>query len=131
MINNNELRIGNLVLAPKALAENSYKIEGASELVPYKIIEISSSTKNELFQGIPLTREIFNNCKKFKYFKKYEYWQYNIDDAEIFFENTENGILPDGYDFGQSISKKAHPKYVHELQNLIFSLTREELQINL
>jgi len=41
MINNNELRIGNLVLAPKALAENSY--EEAEITCLKKLIEIAKN----------------------------------------------------------------------------------------
>lgn len=128
----NELRIGNLI---------------SDGFFIYKILEISKgivkgfSTQNgeffypdtlyslneENLEGIPLTEEwlLRFGAKKINHIHGYVFWT---------FHNTkQNNCLIDIYENGNKTevnSRVVNPcKYVHQLQNLYFALTGNELEI--
>ena len=126
MMDAKELRIGNLI----------YSRTGT-----VKIVDVINSTKNTIefddndddypiysCKPIPLTEEILEK-------NNFEY-EINANRFDLLFSLTK-------YDFCFSIyvhnnefyyfinGRRLFIKYVHELQNIFFTLTGEELQINL
>jgi hypothetical protein len=118
-----DLRIGNLVYRTNKQTKEKLLIE----LTASCILDISANGENSsfIYKPIPLTEEILlkagferieNNwkvldcvCLKLSWERLAGFW--------VTFEN-ESIYLP-------------HIKYLHQLQNLKFSLTNEELTINL
>ena len=100
----NELRIGNWVT-----------LDGKE----IQIVFINSTNFHQLFQPIPLTKEwllMFGLKKEFgEYTLTDSYWRIGVD-----------------RDFNVSVMGEYHLckcEYVHQLQNLYFALTGEELEI--
>lgn len=89
---------------------------------------------NEMYLGfidpIPLTHEILEKCG----FEKHGRWNYLV----IYEESIDNTFIEFDCDLNEvslflnneSLTMK-HIKHVHQLQNLIFALTGEELNIEL
>jgi hypothetical protein len=125
----NELRIGNWV--------NTFETE--SKIVPERITEIIctdeihlvNNCRLEFYLPILLTPEILEKAGFTKQYDKFVIKDSDGHDLE--FEGIdEDGILqPYPYYTGANISEKAKPKYLHQLQNLYFALTGEELSIDL
>lgn len=108
MIQANELRIGNLV-------KNKYGDIGQVDIVWLRLV-----TEGEIFEPIPLTEEILLKCgfeKKVNYVKGM-----TIQDGIAFFDDNE---------FGHDKEDEIECKYLHQLQNLYFALTGQELTIEL
>lgn len=122
MIDIHELRIGNLVYA------YPFRIIKVSEITNLKSVlnegdESEEPFADEELDGIPLTPEILEKCG----FRKVVGWYENIEMYGAF-EFTNDGCfeLSDGED--RPICKI---RFVHQLQNLYFTLTGIELEINL
>lgn len=114
MIPANELRIGNWV-----------KLIGTD-----RVYTITFPLHNDLaeqwhtaldyIQPIPLTPEILEKCGFELYDDENNRWslpsvgQYHFDEGAFYFSTTSRDI-----------------KYLHELQNLIYALTKKELQVKL
>jgi hypothetical protein len=126
-MNPKEFRIGNLVLNDKCL--------NIIETLPSDVV-CTLRTKQgnliqaryELIEGVPLTGEMFVNCgaKPLQYTNK-GYWisLYSLK-AEIHFEFYGSEIVTTiKSDHCELILDRI--RYVHQLQNLIFCLTAEEL----
>lgn len=127
-----ELRIGNLVYCK---TENGLKVGKISSLTDFGFIEaVIDSVKYggrveyEVIEPIPITEDILLNCG----FEK----ETNGDYITIY---TKIGCIsivcqkkcyyPYDYDYGVFIGKEL--KFVHELQNAVFVLTGEVLEIEL
>lgn len=120
MIDIKSLRIGNI-------------IKGVNSEVPIKVHRISISEEgcaintwdSRLFDPIPITEEILLKCEGVEKVRD------GVFDFDIYrfgyFALTEDGVYPTS----QSQQVGEPKKYLHELQNLIKSLTNKELQINL
>lgn len=130
-----ELRIGN-----KILIINTAHIHrpDASEIVEVESIcsrginisveygSVSPDYDEESIAGIPLTSELLQNYE----FTKYRYWWNTPKQNAFNFEEWKNDGLGlylhiNNHKVGQ------HIKYLHQLQNLYFSLTGQELEITL
>jgi len=126
MIKPNELRIGNLVYhyewnkLGKKLTPDSGRvtaINGKSVTVgPYQRAKI---------EGIPLTQEILEKCgfKKFERQRGIVQWE-NEAGHTVEYTNGEWSLSPE-FNFWIDV------KYLHQLQNLYFALTGQELEVNL
>lgn len=104
-MNANELRIGNWVHWGK-----DYQID---------VDDISNHAWNDVLQPIPLTEEWLLNFG----FKKIKTWlgdAYENENGDIAYLNGQIYIISEDV-------KVDTPKYVHQLQNLYFALTGEEL----
>jgi hypothetical protein len=131
MIKSNALRVGNRVYDERRIVQFVYQVFN-------KGVELSEDetgsndcdfTEDEIF-GIPLTPEILEKCGfgydydghlRISLPARMELWFYKGNSAEM-------DIRQDG----KFISFKcAHLQYLHQLQNLFFALSGEELQINL
>jgi hypothetical protein len=113
MIPKNELRVGNYV--------------SAGQLGFVTVSEVTSKTE-ELSSPITITHEILEKCgfEKTKYEHKIEAGTYGT----IYYKN---GVTSLHYAIGWESEEEevSHIKYLHQLQNLYFALTGEELNINL
>ena len=117
MINPVELRIGNFI----------YRQNGFHDKISAYDFEHANF---EALNPIPLTPEILGKSGFDSgvggFFIK------DSDGDWLLFNGLVNGVLePDMYYTGANISEKAKPKYLHQLQNLYFALTGEELKIEL
>jgi hypothetical protein len=126
MIKASELRIGNHV---------AYELQGKNEIAWGKGI-ITAINKADLYlntirfdypdlNGIKLTPEILEQCgfEKDNTHNCYVIWQNESDVAIEFFNDTLHLV-------GQASAEPLeHCKYLHQLQNLIYSLTGEELSV--
>ena len=108
MINAQDLRIGNYIL------------DGGGNIVkvtPQRIADIDN--KFVINNPIPLTEDILLKCgferieSKWRLKNGYHWIQVNL--YSYFINHIQHGLI----------------EYLHELQNLYFALTKEELEINL
>ncbi len=106
----NELRIGNLI-------QKNGKIH-YTNIFTLRDIKNLSIDDTDIFEPIPLTEEILLKCG----FEKV-----------AGFYSSKDEILELTCDFivWKPNTKKLEIKYLHQLQNLYFALTGEELEINL
>jgi len=123
MIQEHELRIGNLVLIPY---NKSNKKEGFYQARIEKIGEFGSYIKPEDYEPILLTEELL---LKFGFEKEpcphnetMYYWIPNILSLEKSIEHDSSIVF--SHDWGE-----VEIKYVHQLQNLYWVLFGEELTI--
>ena len=135
----NELRIGNLI-------QKNGKIHYTNNLTILDIFHLSIDD-TDIFEPIPLTEEIFLKCgfekvknKDKEGLREYightvQKARYAIFDTDIFITKVDKrGLLWRNIDcdFMVLFYHKSIPiKYLHQLQNLYFALTGEELEINL
>jgi hypothetical protein len=142
MINANELRIGNLVdLYDSVTGHNFVKVS------------VSILSANEFINPIQLTPEILGKCGYCKcscrpnwdtdYNNDYDFEDVSLAGYDVFVKGNSFNIGKKGVLFylveSQINSDESSSLYpigngfscLHELQNLIFALTGEELQINL
>lgn len=133
MIQPNELRIGNFVY--QSLTDMTESIYHSIRSIGEKCV--STNELNEIvpfnkLDGIPLTSEILEKCG-FSYDRNYGY---NISLVKLSkrlnipFDSMYNARLIRKYYNGfMTISENI--KYLHQLQNLYFILTGEELTVNI
>ena len=148
MIKANELRIGNWVSIPECGIVSSIKTIDSKRFA-INIDNVDLSPGEDIFNyesaiGIPLTPEILEKCgfEQLPHFTVQNNWFKKIGrdrvvsvacvgtPNEMVFINEEvppevkNIIVARNYDYDGKT-------YLHQLQNLIFALTGEELTVNL
>ena len=117
----NELRVGNLLLINEKVTEvfgiNKYYITHGN---------IESPCKHELkyFKPIPLTEEWLVKLG----FKKENYFTYDNGLISISLPSEDPLLWRNGRTYFNSWKICDAPKYVHNLQNIYFALTGNELQ---
>lgn len=123
-----ELRIGNYLKYNSEIKQvssihndNTIRFKDGSSSIGCFII------KNENIKPIPLTEEILLKCG-FEFINNTFYRSRN---SELCLYNTasKNKMIPDYY--GKRLVTGYDFKYLHQLQNLYYALTGEELTINL
>jgi len=123
MIQANELRLGNWL--KRNSQPNGFLVD-----VQTIVRLVHSGVRDE--HPIPLTPEILEKCgfendnvfkKMFKYLNKSIY-----DTDKLTFRKEEGFICFDGIKYRTLLK---HVIYLHQLQNLYFALTGEELTVNL
>lgn len=124
MIQANELRIGNIV----SYLGKETEITGTS--IGYVSTLSSGSLSQNQIEPIPLTEEWLLNMGFTKEFRGC----FSIGTGFVIYVNVHNNVaglrLNDFYAGTGGIIKSAvHLKNVHQLQNLYFALTGEELKI--
>jgi hypothetical protein len=111
-----ELRIGNYVC--EETRDNPYTVVEIYELSEASINDYVAP--NKIYEPIPLTEEWL---LKFGFEKSLDYWV--LPNSGFFFGVTlKNVIYPN---FSDEDTMPINLKYVHQLQNLVFALTGEEL----
>lgn len=125
LIKPNELRVGNWV----AYGDKYYQIEeilkrNDNYAICFK--DLYHGVWIEHVKPIPLTEDKFINCG-FKKHKKHD-WVYNFGDYEgvQLVQSKRYGL---GYYMNEACI--AFPKYIHDLQNIFFSLHKAELEVSL
>ena len=124
-----ELRIGNYIIEFKGIKdnENKYSIKKVNTRI-LRLIESETRTDNYLsFIPIPLTEEILLKCGAEKI--------NHIDGSKFhLIQNKKTNIKIRFYKTLVSVNSSFSIydlKYLHQLQNLYFALTGEELNVNL
>jgi hypothetical protein len=121
MIQANELRIGNLVCFIDETGASPDYIE-----TNVGMMEIQHAIKNnDFFQGIPLTEEWL---VRFGLMDKPSYKAFHIGSMEFDIPSMIGGCLDN--ELGLDQENSIHIQSVHQLQNLYFALTGEELKLN-
>lgn len=123
MIQANELRIGNSIEAGEV--EGIHFTERMIEVVKNKA---RSFIRMEFAEPIPLTPEILEKCGAYPLGGKYFL---NVNELIAIKINLEHGyceLSAGEYTEGESATID-HIKTLHQLQNIYFSLTGEELEI--
>lgn len=134
MINATDLRIGNRILNA-AGTEIEVTVEAITDI----------ALKLRIVNGIPLTPEILLKCK-FKKGQSEDDEEREIYDIQVanntslYFDRHKNWMRNDeevvwylSYEWNNNHYKNdfwAAPQYLHQLQNLYFALTGEELKYN-
>ncbi|GAB6121006.1 hypothetical protein [Dysgonomonas termitidis] len=139
----NELRIGNSILfLGEIVSEIGY---GVIQDMAMKEKGVRNEYLDKLvFEPIPLTKDILLKCGLTKHNDpetRYDYLHLHVqgstarDSSHIRFYIEDNGsIIWKGWIFNQNQVDFFIPydlKYLHQLQNLYFSLTGEELKVQL
>jgi hypothetical protein len=134
----NELRIGNWVIGIQCdRSEVEQQVDVINMMGDFAVTTHGwSELKPIELKPIPLTEEWMLKCG-YKY-DGYKYEYYDGQEEKRVFE-SENGLgdfveidgffLPMPYYFGQAFGENFKLKHVHQLQNLYFALTGEELTI--
>ena len=133
-----ELRLGNWIQGVRTYKDKTYTdipmfVESIFNDTIYadfedNVADVWEYTESEI-QGVPLTDDIFRKIEGVSVEKivddEVSFFCYEIKDI-AFYESTMN----DGY-LVEVNGKEMVISYVHELQNLYFTLTKEELKIKL
>jgi len=123
----NELRIGNWIIEDETIY--SYGISKTKRQISLNDFRVSDDNWSDLwdmFKPIPLTEEILLKCgfekdKKNNSFNIYKHKYY-----DLFFRIFDGGAISFCLN-----NEYVLIKYLHQLQNLYFALTNEELIVNL
>jgi hypothetical protein len=120
MIKENEIRIGNWVI------DNTREKSRYIKLDSNEVYELIGTGNWDYIEPIPLTPEILEKAgfEEDKLHECYVIKQFGCGVAIEFFDNEINLV-------GHKSAEDLPCKYVHQLQNLIYSLTGEELMIEL
>jgi|688.fasta_scaffold599037_2 hypothetical protein len=120
----NELRIGNWVLIPY---NKSNKEEGFFEATISQIGEFGAYVKPEDYEPIPLTEHWMFKFGFYETTKEhYVSGLYTLNNPDGFYINKETMCYCD-IDYEGTTNDRIKIQYVHQLQNLYFALTGEEL----
>jgi len=126
----NEWRLGNLLQINHNGVVEYWKVSGLDDENGLKIKLFNSNTTpiydgNYKHEPIPLTEELLLKC----WFKKSSGQSFEIilnDWTKLYYNCGYFEISINGHAFSLN-----HIKYLHQLQNLYFVLTQQELEINL
>ena len=120
----NEIRVGNWLNDPRPLTEYEKKYVNNPDNGYFRAtardIEVA-----ELFEPIPLTEEILLKCG----FKKKNGYKFVLHNSHFSLVMIDS-IKREDYAFSH-YNLWVNLEYVHQLQNLYFALTGQELEINL
>jgi len=125
-VKSNELRIGNLLTVKYT---KQIKEDFVTEIKGYDIVRIEENDFNTLnYEPIPLTEEWLLkfgfNCDLAKTYTK----QIEKNTFELRFDKLDKIIVLDvNINYEDTYLEFKHIKYIHQIQNLYFALTNEEL----
>ena len=125
MIQTNQLRVGNYLIDPREVSKDiieRFKIR-EDGIFKVKITDLCYASE---YKGISLTPEMLEKCgaEKYEEFGK-SFMELSVTtDLVIFSDETGVKLMC----LGDEIKKV---EYLHDLQNLYFALTNNELEINL
>jgi len=141
MIQANEIKVGNIFHNNSSGLNFTVTKENISDVLNNLELKLMSNPPKDIIVGVPLTEEILLKCgfKRNTYqhfeFGEYVYFTYEIDCNYELSINIGKGVKRLSIDFFDGDKNSTVPinniKYLHQLQNLYFALTNQELQINL
>ena len=130
----NEIRVGNWIKDPRPFNQETKKFFKMTENGYFKATARDIQFAEE-FEPIPLTEGILLKCG-FK--KSRNIGCYDTDKDAFFFESDKISLTIDFILSSSNHYYRSNPvdgaiplKYLHQLQNLVFSVTGQELEINL
>jgi hypothetical protein len=118
MIKANELRVGNWITSQ--YKEKPFKVTGGL------IAAMDDGMDEYSLEGIPLTWEIFEKCG---FIEKRTKWRAMYKKSDVTIDVSNIGGITFYYLFGRH--GVIVVSYLHQLQNLYFALTGEELTLDL
>lgn len=124
MIKANELRVGNWIIHHWSYDDIGPNPHDSYEKVPSHASPLSY--EKEYYKPIPLTSELLIQCQF-----EILYWNPRL---EYFYVNKQSYYPFFVYETRDSLiyyNENLRIEYLHQLQNLFFELTREELNIEL
>jgi len=131
MIKANELRIGNRIRVYSDIVEvTDIADDGIIGTTAYFDGQMGCcGCTDSMAEPIPLTPEILEKCG----FEQKEVVNSDQDDRTFWAHPKMNYYTYDGkkFDAGYGFGDLDHVKYVHQVQNLFFALTGEELEVKL
>lgn len=125
MINIKELRIGNIIYELDRNNTNGSKYITEITLAEFYGIAITEHPVEEYYEPIQLTPEILEKCG----FVKVDEMSFNLNGVLI--SVIGNIFVYNWYVIGDMQKKATCFHYLHELQNLFYALTGEELKVNI
>ncbi|MCE5225881.1 MAG: hypothetical protein LLG05_08460 [Porphyromonadaceae bacterium] len=135
----NELRIGNVVGIGDLHIGTTTMYLGAARIFDVKLIKSNQINIHQIdnkgfgtvlpeeLQPIPLTPELLEKCGFKSNHPTYYYIPIEDNCLHVYYSN--NGLY--GYNVKYMHAYLGEIKYLHQLQNLYFALTGEELEIDL
>jgi len=127
MLKPNELRLGNLVYYGGSIRPITLILDNPSR----KAVGVDNIiTEWRIIKPIPLTAQILVKAG-FTADDSLNDFEYGASDADLRFKLEDGVLVPEAFYTGQPMCEEAYPRYVHQLQNLIFTLTGKELELAL
>jgi hypothetical protein len=121
----NELRIGNYIL-------NEYDTPSkVREITHYECVFLGDNLLKQDLQNcnpVPLTEELLLKCG---FNKKARRIVWDIGWIELWYSSYAKNYQVRFYKTGNDIEKVINIEYLHQLQNLYFAITGEELDVKL
>jgi len=132
MIDKKDLRIGNSVmLEGKILTVKAIEHNPVTDRWYVKVYENYSQIKCEYLEPIPLTEELLVKCG-FQYLNGRTDGELTLDILHYEFDFVEGELVTKSrYEEVYKREKLPHIKSLHQLQNLYFALTKQELTIEI
>jgi len=130
----NELRIGNWLI------DYENKIGKVKSIEDYNVLKVVSNEgvlisycEIELYKPIPLTEEILFKCgfKKTEILGSYNIGSFTFHSQRPCNDSAKFTLVTEIYFCGRSVLVVNGVKHLHQLQNLYFALTNQELNIEL
>ena len=120
----NEIRVGNCLIDPRAYDKELNKKFGVDDS-PYFKVTARDIQFAEEYKPIPLTEEILLKCR----FKKKNGYKFVLHNSHFSLVMIDS-INREDYAFSH-YNLWVNLEHVHQLQNLYFALTGQELEVNL
>ena len=120
----NEIRVGNCLIDPRAYDKELNKKFGVDDS-PYFKVTARDIQFAEEYKPIPLTEETFLKCV----FKKKNGYKFVLHNSHFSLVMIDS-INREDYAFSH-YNLWVNLEHVHQLQNLYFALTGQELEVNL
>ena len=120
----NEIRVGNCLIDPRAYDKELNKKFGVDDS-PYFKVTARDIQFAEEYKPIPLTEEILLKCR----FKKKNGYKFVLHNSHFSLVMIDS-IKREDYAFSH-YNLWVNLEHVHQLQNLYFALTGQELEVNL
>lgn len=132
MIDKKDLRIGNSVmLEGKILTVKAIEHNPVTDRWYVKVYENYSQIKCEYLEPIPITEELLVKCG-FQYLNGRTDGELTLDILHYEFDFVEGELVTKSrYEEVYKREKLPHIKSLHQLQNLYFALTKQELTIEI
>lgn len=131
-MNNGELRMGNWVECQSTATDSIYhKVTGITEENIFLDAITFDYLTLEDIEPIPLTEEILLKCGFYKEDKDKNRFYNETLDIEVEFHGNKIAFIVCDVECPHCTHFIMHCEYLHEFQNNVFSLTGQELEINL
>ncbi len=131
MIHANEVRLGNLVYHRnwRKMVDMQEPIIGTITLISKNGFTIDNKWQASQAEGIPITPDILETCG-FERMPEFSntHWEYKMvtkNLTKLFYHCGTNSFI-----IGQPCASRTTIIYIHQLQNIFYALTGEQLIVN-